>query len=212
MRSPPNRLPLPRLRAAIAEGLGAVEQLFPVAEPDEDEALLAGPRRDGPALDEPALDGPALDGPAWGETIATAVPVDEPLSAAHTRSLTPRLRELAEMLGEAAVIEIVQTFAEDTQANLAVMRQAAGRNDSSTIYRSAHSIAGAARNVGADALATRASMLEREIGTFSAVRVAAEIVAMQLDLDAALNQLGINPEPFRAASGDAVRPQAFPLA
>jgi HPt (histidine-containing phosphotransfer) domain-containing protein len=56
----------------------------------------------------------------------------------------------------------------------------------SVIYRAAHSIAGAARNVGAEALAKRASELEQTVGSLSATRIAAEIAALQLDLDVAL--------------------------
>jgi signal transduction histidine kinase/CheY-like chemotaxis protein len=104
---------------------------------------------------------------------------------------TPRLRQLAEMLGEDAVAEIVQTFSEDARAHLAAMRAAAAQDDSNTIYRYAHSVAGAARNVGADALAERASALEETVGSLSSARIAAELAAMQADLDAALQALGV---------------------
>jgi hypothetical protein len=59
-----------------------------------------------------------------------------------------------------------------------------------TIYRCAHSVAGAARNVGADMLATRASVLEQTMGSLNATQIATQIVAMQTALDAALEQLG----------------------
>ena len=77
---------------------------------------------------------------------------------------TPRLRELADMLGEEAVAEITRTFADDTQVNLAALRAAASRGDRHMIGRIAHSLAGAGRNVGADALAARASGLEDTVG------------------------------------------------
>jgi CheY-like chemotaxis protein/HPt (histidine-containing phosphotransfer) domain-containing protein len=103
------------------------------------------------------------------------------------RASTPRLRELAETLGEEAVAEIVQAFTEDTQSHLATMRAAAARDDTNAIYRCAHSVAGAARNVGAEALAKRASALEETVGSLSATRIAMEIAAMQVDLDATLD-------------------------
>jgi signal transduction histidine kinase/CheY-like chemotaxis protein/HPt (histidine-containing phosphotransfer) domain-containing protein len=107
--------------------------------------------------------------------------------------LTPRLRELADMLGEEVVAEIVRTFADDTQANLAGLREAASRDDRRMIARIAHSVAGAGRNVGADALALRASGLEETVGTLSVGQIAAEIAVMQVDLEATLGRLGIEP-------------------
>ena len=55
----------------------------------------------------------------------------------------------------------------------------------------AHSVTGAARNVGADALAARASDFEQGVGSLGADQIAAEIVAMQSELDAVLDRLGI---------------------
>ena len=103
--------------------------------------------------------------------------------------MTPRLRELAGMLGDDAVAEIVQAFTEDTQAALAAMRAAASRDDASTIYRCAHSVAGAARNIGADGLAERAAVLEETVGSMSVVRIAAELAAMQAELEEVLEAL-----------------------
>ena len=108
---------------------------------------------------------------------------------------TSRLRELAEMLGEEAVTEIVRTFAEDTNANLETMKQAASSKDLQTTYRLAHSVTGAARNVGADALAERASALEQTIGSLSATQIAAEIATMQTELDMVLSRLGTSIGP-----------------
>jgi CheY-like chemotaxis protein len=100
--------------------------------------------------------------------------------------MTPRLRELADMLGDDAVSEIVGAFAEDTQGHLATMRLAAERDDRQTIYRSAHSVAGAARNVGAETLAARAAALEQTVSSLTAARLAAELTEMQQELDAVL--------------------------
>lgn len=123
---------------------------------------------------------------AEGLRIAGQRPVAEVSDAT-----TPRLRELTEMLGEDAVAEIVSTFAADTQIHLTTMRDAAERGDTTTIYRSAHSVAGAARNVGVDALAECASALEQTVGSLSATRIKAEIAAMQENLDVALQGMGI---------------------
>ena len=105
--------------------------------------------------------------------------------------MSTRLRELADELGEDLVAEIVRTFAEDTKVHLASMRVAAETGDGNTLYRVAHSLAGAARNVGADALAFRASALERGVGALSQSQMADEVSAIQRDLDAALVDLGI---------------------
>ena len=113
----------------------------------------------------------------------------------------PRLRALAEMLGEAAATEIVHVFAEDTQAHLATMREAAAHGDTRTIYRSAHSVAGAARNVGAEALAKRASLLEETVGSMSATCIATELAAMQEELDVALAGLEIGRVKSPTESG-----------
>ncbi len=102
-----------------------------------------------------------------------------------------RLRELADELGEELVAEIVRTFAEDTRLQLTAMHEAASRGDGDALYRMAHSLAGAARNVGADALAVRASALEQGVGSLGRDQMVAEINAMQIDLDAALLDLGV---------------------
>jgi signal transduction histidine kinase/DNA-binding NarL/FixJ family response regulator len=111
--------------------------------------------------------------------------------AERQETTTPRLRELAEMLGAEAVAEIVRTFVEDSQANLEALRDAASRDDRQVVRRVAHSLAGAGRNVGADALAARASVLEESAGALSAAQVTAEIAAMQADLDNMLDRLQI---------------------
>jgi signal transduction histidine kinase/DNA-binding response OmpR family regulator len=108
---------------------------------------------------------------------------------------TSRLRELVDTLGEQAVAEIVCTFAEDTKANLETMKQAASSKDIQTTYRLAHSVTGAARNVGADALAERASTLEQTVGSLSTAQIAAKIAAMQAELDVVLSRLETGIEP-----------------
>jgi signal transduction histidine kinase/DNA-binding response OmpR family regulator len=102
-----------------------------------------------------------------------------------------RLRELAQELGEEAVREIAITFAEDAQLHLNVMRHAVDQADSQRIYLAAHSLKGAAQNVGATDLAARAAMLERDSSALGMDRIAAEVAAMQTDLDAVLHSLGI---------------------
>ena len=75
------------------------------------------------------------------------------------------------------------------------MKQAASSKDLQTTYRLAHSVTGAARNVGADALAERASALEETIGSLSATQIAAEIATMQTELDMVLSRLGTSIGP-----------------
>jgi signal transduction histidine kinase/CheY-like chemotaxis protein/HPt (histidine-containing phosphotransfer) domain-containing protein len=140
---------------------------------------------------------------AEGRTVSERRPVAETYQAN-----TPRLQELAEMLGEDVVAELVNTFAEDTRAHLATMLAAAARDDGTTIYRSAHSVAGAARNVGADALAERASALETTAGSLSAARIVVEIAAMQKELDAVLEGLAgqVSAGDVRVRQTDAASP------
>jgi signal transduction histidine kinase/CheY-like chemotaxis protein/HPt (histidine-containing phosphotransfer) domain-containing protein len=103
-----------------------------------------------------------------------------------SRATMSRLRELTGMLGEEAVAEIVHAFTEDSRAHLATMRAAASRDDLNTVYRSAHIVTGAARNVGAEALAERAAILEQTAGLLSSAKLISEIAAMEADLDTAL--------------------------
>lgn len=109
----------------------------------------------------------------------------------------PGIGDLVDELGEDAVRELLATFAEDAHAILKAMRDAAAVGDIHAVYRAAHSVAGAARNVGATALAVRASALEHDIGSFSTANVEDEIAAMQGDLDAAVAGLGqVAPSAF----------------
>jgi signal transduction histidine kinase/DNA-binding NarL/FixJ family response regulator len=105
--------------------------------------------------------------------------------------ITPRVTELMEALGPDALREILATFDEDTNLRLISMREAAARGETTVIQRLAHSVAGAAGNVGATALAVRAGRLEREIGSLGESHILAEIGAMQADLAAALTEIGV---------------------
>jgi HPt (histidine-containing phosphotransfer) domain-containing protein len=115
-----------------------------------------------------------------------------PLIAAAQES--PRLAELVEILGEAVVREILAMFAADTRANLTAMLAAAGRGESEEVCRLAHSVTGAARNVGATELAAGASALEAQAGSLRVEAMAAKIVALQAALDSFLMQVGITPD------------------
>jgi HPt (histidine-containing phosphotransfer) domain-containing protein len=106
-------------------------------------------------------------------------------------SLSERLRLLADDLGEDAMREIVQTFAEDATATLLAMRAAVERGQTASVYRMAHSVAGAARNIGAEALGTKAAALEAHVGELATSAILDALATMQIDLDAALADLGI---------------------
>jgi hypothetical protein len=71
------------------------------------------------------------------------------------------------------------------------MSDEAERNDIDLVYRSAYSVTGEARNVGADVLAERASAREPVLGFLYATQISPEIAAMQQDLHLALDRLGI---------------------
>jgi HPt (histidine-containing phosphotransfer) domain-containing protein len=112
---------------------------------------------------------------------------------ASPETATPRLRDLAETLGEDVVAEIIRTFAEDTRAHLVGMLRAATRSDGKALHHAAHSIAGAARNVGADALAQRASTLEETAGLLNPAQIVMEVAAMQADFETVLDRLRVRP-------------------
>ncbi|MFL5286994.1 MAG: ATP-binding protein [Rhodopila sp.] len=119
--------------------------------------------------------------------------IAEGMDAATQRSapppapgIMPRISELKEELGEEAVQEILAAFIEDIGANLKTIQEAAARSDTRAVYRLAHVITGAARNVGATALATRAAALEQQVGSLSPSDIAAEIRTMQTEFDAAM--------------------------
>ena len=75
------------------------------------------------------------------------------------------------------------------------MKEAASGKDIKTTYRLAHSVTGAARNVGADALAERASALEETVGSRARHGSPAEIATMQTELDMVLSRLGTSIGP-----------------
>jgi CheY-like chemotaxis protein/HPt (histidine-containing phosphotransfer) domain-containing protein len=101
--------------------------------------------------------------------------------------------DLREALGDDLLQDILVMFGEDTQINLDVMRDAASRNDLQTLGRIAHSVAGAARTVGAAGLDVVATRLQHDVGSLSASTICAAIDAMQAEFDAALAGLGIAP-------------------
>jgi CheY-like chemotaxis protein/HPt (histidine-containing phosphotransfer) domain-containing protein len=107
-------------------------------------------------------------------------------SPSPAESVMPRISALKEELGEEAVREILAAFVKDIGANLTSMQDAAVQGDMRAIYRSAHIVTGAARNVGATALATRAAALEQQVGSLSPSGIEVEIRAMQIDLDTAM--------------------------
>jgi signal transduction histidine kinase/HPt (histidine-containing phosphotransfer) domain-containing protein/ActR/RegA family two-component response regulator len=97
-----------------------------------------------------------------------------------------RLEELADLLGEDAVAELLDTFSEDTRLNIAAMEEAASRGDTRTVHRTAHSVAGAANNVGADALAAKASNLENNIGSLTPAAIGEAIAVMRAAFETAM--------------------------
>ncbi len=101
-----------------------------------------------------------------------------------------RLQELADMLGEDAVAELLETFSEETALNIRQMEDAAARGDTRTIHRIAHSVAGAARNMGADFLAERAFGLETNAGILAPDRIRDDIAALGPALAEALQNAG----------------------
>ncbi len=116
---------------------------------------------------------------------------EERVPPAPPEEVVPRLAELVELLGEEAVKDILATFAEDTTANLVALREAAERNETERVYRLAHSVAGAARNMGAARLAALASALERNAGALSAAGMVAEAEAMQVAMRSVLDEYGV---------------------
>jgi len=179
------------------DGLTATRQIRAAERPDARIAIVGLTAGSGPANLTACLDA-GMDAVTTKPVtlarlravIAEGRTVSGHRSAANGQAAsTHRLKELARMLGDDALAEIIQAFTEDAQAHLATMRAAAARDDSNTIYRSAHSVAGAARNVGAEALAERAAAFEESVASLGATAIASEITAMQTDLDAALIEL-----------------------
>ncbi len=123
---------------------------------------------------------------AEGRSMASRV-----VQPAEPKLKTARLQELSEMLGKDAVAEILQAFAEGTRAHLETMKQAAEAGDTGGIHRLAHSVLGAARNVGADGMAGRAARLESGAGSMSAEQIAAEIGSLQSELEVLVGSLAL---------------------
>ena len=180
------------------DGLAATRQIRAGGGVEAEVPIVGLTARSGAADRQACLDA-GMDAvttkPVSGARLQAAIAAA--LAAATIRDLaspammTPRLRELAQELGPAAIGEIVAAFAEDAAAHLATLRAAAERGDGSLLHRAAHSIAGAAENVGAAALALRARALERNAGALSRSEIASEITRMQRDLDAVLGPTGI---------------------
>lgn len=104
---------------------------------------------------------------------------------------SPRLQELLDLLGEEGLRDILNTFAEDARTTLGSLRDAARQGQTEAVYRLAHSMAGAARNVGAADLAVRAKTLEETVGRLDSAGMLAEVAAMQAMLDAVLTEYGV---------------------
>ncbi|MEX2588050.1 MAG: response regulator [Actinomycetota bacterium] len=72
------------------------------------------------------------------------------------------LQQLAEISGDPAFLtNLISEYFADAAAQLRAMRQAADRNDQSSITRAAHRIKGASATVGAAAMATASANIER---------------------------------------------------
>jgi HPt (histidine-containing phosphotransfer) domain-containing protein/PAS domain-containing protein len=118
----------------------------------------------------------------------------KPGDSNEAATVSPRLRELAADLGEAAVAEIIDAFAEDARSRLRTMRGSAERGERASLFREAHCMTCAARNVGAVALGVRAASLERDVARLSAEQIIAEIAALECELAVALDAMGIPPQ------------------
>jgi signal transduction histidine kinase/DNA-binding response OmpR family regulator len=181
------------------DGLTATRRIRAAEQPDSRVAIVgltAGSRSDKLAECMAAGMDAVTTKPVTLVSLRAAIAAGLDAAGKHARPAGPGDRlpgigALVEELGEDAVREILATFAEDSNTVLTGMREAASRADTQAVYRAAHSIAGAARNVGADALARRASALEQDIGSYSTAGIEAEIAALQADLDAAVAGLGL---------------------
>ena len=116
--------------------------------------------------------------------------------ASATKPARSRIQELRDELGPEVASEICATFAEDTRLRLETLRQAAAQGETQVIYRGAHSVAGAASNVGATILAQHAKKLEETIGQLSLDALLEAVTDLERELDAALDSLGVTPEPI----------------
>ncbi|MBS0642590.1 MAG: PAS-domain containing protein [Proteobacteria bacterium] len=120
------------------------------------------------------------------EVIASALDRSQPLREAIPSS---RMQELRDELGDDVVAEILATFVEETAANLLSLWEAGSSGDAQSVQRVAHSITGAARNVGLTALANHSRSLEEGAGRLSVAQIMAVVAAMQQDFDDAVPRL-----------------------
>jgi two-component system sensor histidine kinase/response regulator len=97
------------------------------------------------------------------------------------------LAELRERVGDdpETLATILRTFAEGAAARAAAMRDAVGRGDRETVAREAHSLKGAAGNVGAEAIRRLAADFERAQPSDAE----AMIEALERELDAVRSQI-----------------------
>jgi HPt (histidine-containing phosphotransfer) domain-containing protein len=75
-----------------------------------------------------------------------------------------RLRELEEELGADVAIELIDLFLEDAPGQVESMRAALAGADADTLKRAAHSLKGSCSNLGLEALAGHAAVLEQHVG------------------------------------------------
>lgn len=86
------------------------------------------------------------------------------MSANETiRELELQLQELSEVLGAEEVREILDLFLEDSAPRLEMLSRAVAATDTSAAQREAHSLKGAAGNLGAMSLWSVCEGLERQI-------------------------------------------------
>jgi HPt (histidine-containing phosphotransfer) domain-containing protein len=95
-----------------------------------------------------------------------------------------RLEELRAELGAEVLLMIIPAFVTDTRTHLDQLRQAAIAGDFLELRRQAHSVSGAAANMGADALAGRATRMEHHGGTMAPLAIRMELAAMVAELAA----------------------------
>lgn len=95
-----------------------------------------------------------------------------------------RLDELRMELGADVLQMIIAAFVEDTRAHLDQLRRSAIEGDFQMLRRTAHSVGGAAANMGAEALARRARGIEQRGGTMAPLAIRAEIAALSAELAA----------------------------
>ena len=96
----------------------------------------------------------------------------------HATTEPDRLAELLAELGPANVDLILAVFLGDARAHLEELAAAHRAADYMLLGRVAHSLAGAAANVGAESLARHARTLEHGIATMSALSIQSQLDTM----------------------------------